>query len=154
MTEAPAASRPPGRPSTKLFLRNDEIILKPTTLYPIAIAEVIGGRKCKDETDGRGCDGIAWAVQRRAFSWRMPSRPITLDRNAGPKPRAFVLVLHLCTACPQAGGNRTARKHEHGAGPLAPHRSPVTRCVKLSHSSGWTGGAVEAVVAGRAGAAA
>jgi hypothetical protein len=27
-------------------------------------------------------------------------------------------------------------------------------CVKLSHSSGWTGGAVEAVVAGRAGAAA
>jgi hypothetical protein len=40
--------------------------------------------------------------------------------------RAFVLVLQLCTACPQAHRNRSATKHERDTGPLAPRHSSVT----------------------------
>ena len=38
----------------------------------------------------------------------------------------LVLVLQLCTACPQAHRNRSATKHERDTGPLAPRHSSVT----------------------------
>jgi hypothetical protein len=56
---------------------------------------------------------------------------VTCGVSAGSKPHAFVLVLKLCTACPQARRNKSATNREPD---WRPGTRPRRRCAEPSQA--------------------
>jgi hypothetical protein len=60
-----------------------------------------------------------------------------LKVSAGLRSRAFVLVLHLCTACPQVVGNGTRSEREREDALAARHTAPSECVPSLAKPLRW-----------------
>jgi hypothetical protein len=98
--------------------RHDDPI--PTDLSDLLVSVTRSGEAPADQSFASGGTLLQTQIRDKQYRFNLMDRS---QRGTGaPRP---VLLLQLCTACPQAHGNRSATKHERETGLLAPRHASV-----------------------------